>query len=461
MKHGIRYAINTFLVIVFLTSPCTVAQAIEDSISDINSSRISSLQEGLEWWRSASDVEQKVEQLQGTPIAIIPIPVLFGVSLKDILPDFGTPRRNHLHEGQDIIALKGTPIISPTDAVVIHTDYGVGEGNAVYTSNPGGETFVYYHLDRIGEGVAAGSVLKKGDLIGYVGNTGSTGGTAHLHFEIRHSSGVPTDPFLRFGGEFSLQEKILFLSHIITQATNGESLLRFLVMNFPSTFAAAVSESIALPKPIEETPTVSQNVISPEPVTNTLVPSSTSTTSPIVKDEHKNDLSVGSLGLAVLALQNYLIEANFGNAAIDLKNHGATGYFGPLTKAALAEYQVKMGIASSLGYYDGVTRALIESHPLSTLPSPDPIVQAKASTPLILKRDLYQGIGGEDVRSLQKFLNTEGYTVSLTGNGSLGNEIPYFGPGTRAAVIKFQIAHNITPAVGRAGPMTRSIIASF
>ena len=87
-------------------------------------------------------------------------------------------------------------------------------------------------------------------------------------------------------------------------------------------------------------------------------------------------------------------------------------------------------------------------------PTPNPVS-------LELKRDLYYGIGGEDVRLLQKFLNTHGYTISLTGNGSPGNEIPYFGPGTRAAVIKFQLANTISPAIGYVGPITRAVINSF
>lgn len=79
------------------------------------------------------------------------------------------------------------------------------------------------------------------------------------------------------------------------------------------------------------------------------------------------------------------------------------------------------------------------------------------STP-IFTRSLSQGMTGEDVRSLQQYLNAKGFTVSTAGAGSPGNETNYFGPATKAAVIKFQIANNIVPAVGFFGPMTRGVI---
>ncbi len=63
-----------------------------------------------------------------------------------------------------------------------------------------------------------------------------------------------------------------------------------------------------------------------------------------------------------------------------------------------------------------------------------------------------------DVKELQKFLNTHGFPVSLTGPGSLGFETNMFGIKTRAALVLFQKANNITPAVGFFGPITRGVI---
>jgi peptidoglycan hydrolase-like protein with peptidoglycan-binding domain len=66
-----------------------------------------------------------------------------------------------------------------------------------------------------------------------------------------------------------------------------------------------------------------------------------------------------------------------------------------------------------------------------------------------------------EVKELQKFLNSKGFIVSLDGVGSVGNETDYFGEKTRSALIKFQQAHAITPAVGYFGPVTRAKISDL
>jgi len=71
-------------------------------------------------------------------------------------------------------------------------------------------------------------------------------------------------------------------------------------------------------------------------------------------------------------------------------------------------------------------------------------------------RNLELGMSGADVKALQVYLNTHGYAVSSSGPGSPGNETSKFGGATRAAVIKFQKAMGITPAVGYFGPKTRA-----
>jgi len=73
------------------------------------------------------------------------------------------------------------------------------------------------------------------------------------------------------------------------------------------------------------------------------------------------DLTVGSRGDDVTALQNLLISANKGPAAQALAAAGATGYFGQLTKAALAEYQAAVNISPAAGYFGPITRAYVNS----------------------------------------------------------------------------------------------------
>ncbi|MES2985827.1 MAG: peptidoglycan-binding protein [Patescibacteria group bacterium] len=73
-------------------------------------------------------------------------------------------------------------------------------------------------------------------------------------------------------------------------------------------------------------------------------------------------------------------------------------------------------------------------------------------------RDLKLGMTQNDVKKLQQFLNTHGFVVAQTGNGSPTKESTYFGPATRAALIKFQRFYKITPSQGYFGFITRAFI---
>lgn len=84
---------------------------------------------------------------------------------------------------------------------------------------------------------------------------------------------------------------------------------------------------------------------------------------------------------------------------------------------------------------------------------------ARAQSSYAFTRDLTVGSGGDDVKSLQQFLNSQGAPVSVSGPGSPGNETTYFGRATKAALIAWQTANGVTPAVGYFGPKSRSAVA--
>ncbi len=93
--------------------------------------------------------------------------------------------------------------------------------------------------------------------------------------------------------------------------------------------------------------------------------------------------------------------------------------------------------------------------------TPTPNNPTPTNTPTTYKflKDIPFGtIRSEDARQLQIFLNTHGFPVATTGVGSIGYETRYFGPATRAALVKFQKANGITPSVGYFGPKTRGYI---
>src|SRR3989344_4675345 len=395
-----------------------------------------------EWRQQSNESQQKIDALGTVAEQNIAMPILFGPV--NNLHNYGELRvSGRTHEGLDLMAPKGTPIVSPTAAVVTRVDYGAGEGNAVYTANPGGERFIYYHLDRVGEGVVEGLVLARGDLIGYVGNTGdASGGAAHLHFEIRTSSGnTPSDPYPRVTLAFTPEEQIAYLSKILTQAADPNALAQFLVANFRTSFVAAQGRGAAVSAII--TGLLASMPVTTTPTTGNSLPA--------------GDLAIGSGGATVAQLQQFLITKRLGNAAVNLSYAGATGYFGSLTQAALIEYQVVVGVSPANGYYGPSTRALVQAGagavtPPSATPTP-------SGTVPVLTRDVYLGKSGEDVRSLQQFLNRNGYIVASAGPGSPGQETAYFGPAPRAAAIRYQHPRSVSPAVGYVGVLTRASFA--
>ncbi len=85
------------------------------------------------------------------------------------------------HSGLDIVAPKGTAVLAPADAVVTKAGREMGYGNVVYLSHGNGLTTRYAHLDEFG--VRAGQNVSRGDVIGYIGDTGRSLG-AHLHYEV-------------------------------------------------------------------------------------------------------------------------------------------------------------------------------------------------------------------------------------------------------------------------------------
>ncbi|MEK7536918.1 MAG: peptidoglycan-binding protein [Patescibacteria group bacterium] len=75
-------------------------------------------------------------------------------------------------------------------------------------------------------------------------------------------------------------------------------------------------------------------------------------------------------------------------------------------------------------------------------------------------RNLTIGSSGEDVKSLQKFLNSAGFKIANSGPGSPGSETNLFGSLTKTALAKWQVANGVPPASGYFGPLTRAKITS-
>lgn len=102
--------------------------------------------------------------------------------------DYGAPRFKpyySAHEGNDLFAERGTPVIAVTDGTIWKMGSFSKGGNAVWLMGDDGVRYYYGHLHTIARGLKTGKRVALGDLIGTVGNTGNAVGTyPHVHFEI-------------------------------------------------------------------------------------------------------------------------------------------------------------------------------------------------------------------------------------------------------------------------------------
>ncbi len=113
---------------------------------------------------------------------------------------FGAPRGGRSHQGQDLAAAEGTPLVAPRAGVVKAVQYqATGAGHYVVIDGAAEDRdYVFMHLKTGSIPVIQGQTVRTGQVIGQVGNSGRSFG-AHLHFEVWDgggwfSGGKPIDP---------------------------------------------------------------------------------------------------------------------------------------------------------------------------------------------------------------------------------------------------------------------------
>ena len=100
------------------------------------------------------------------------------------------------HEGVDIMGPKGLALYAVLDGTITKM-YGAEStlsGNALRLTTADGTYFFYAHLDSFAAGIAIGSVVRAGQIIGYMGSTGAAG-SSHLHFEVHPLGGSAVNPY--------------------------------------------------------------------------------------------------------------------------------------------------------------------------------------------------------------------------------------------------------------------------
>ncbi|MDP3889914.1 M23 family metallopeptidase [Nocardioides sp.] len=99
------------------------------------------------------------------------------------------------HTGLDFAAPSGTPIMSIANGVVTEVGYDGSYGNKVVVTLEDGTELWFAHMSAFG--TTTGSVVRAGEVIGYVGSTGNSTGP-HVHVEVRPGAGDPVDPYQAF-----------------------------------------------------------------------------------------------------------------------------------------------------------------------------------------------------------------------------------------------------------------------
>ena len=106
------------------------------------------------------------------------------------------------HKGMDFTAPTGTPIYASGNGKVIRSSRSATYGRVVYINHGYGYTTIYAHMSKIK--AKRGQNVKRGDLIGYVGNTGRSV-SAHLHYEVR-KNGKALNPINFYYGDLTPEE---------------------------------------------------------------------------------------------------------------------------------------------------------------------------------------------------------------------------------------------------------------
>ena len=145
---------------------------------------------------------------QGAKLASIPaIQPISNKQLTRIASGFGM--RIHpiygiakMHNGLDFTAPQGTPIYATGDGQITTAGMGTGTGNHVIINHGYGYETEYMHMVKIK--ARQGQRVKRGEIIGWVGNTGASTGP-HCHYEV-HVNGNPVDPVYFFYNDLTAEE---------------------------------------------------------------------------------------------------------------------------------------------------------------------------------------------------------------------------------------------------------------
>jgi photosystem II stability/assembly factor-like uncharacterized protein len=310
---------------------------------------------------------------------------------------------------------------------------GAGDENYIYTSNDSGATWIMR--------------ISSGDYV-FTSISSSTDGTKLIavsdHLYISSDSGLT----------WIIQNESINLSLIsLSMSSFGTKLI---AMGYPG------KVYVYTHSPISPSLTTSPAVISDSSVTLNASITNTGGDNPTERGfQYGPDVSYGIISKETGNFDTGSFSSEIKSLSCGQTYHyrayaintGGTSYGEDLTFATNV-CQVRNSSGSTLEFRN---KFLAEQKALADAQTNTTITPPTVSGTLLITKTLKLKVTSPEVKELQKYLNTNGYILALSGAGSLGKETNYFGPATKKAVIAFQKANKLV-ADGIVGKITASIM---
>jgi murein DD-endopeptidase MepM/ murein hydrolase activator NlpD len=169
------------LLLALGTSAC--ARHVYSAPVPATTSAAASAPSGAPMPRNSVSTGEAVDYLLSRELAI---PVA-GTVVSDLRDSFDEGRDGgRVHRALDIMAPRGTPVLSADSGRILRVSANALGGNIIYAIDPLGRVVYYYaHLDAYQPGLVSGMTIARGDTLGFVGTTGNAPkDTPHLHFQV-------------------------------------------------------------------------------------------------------------------------------------------------------------------------------------------------------------------------------------------------------------------------------------
>ena len=149
--------------------------------------RMLAIEDAVVGWFERVTLPLKLMRLAGEPVDESILMPVYGMRVGQVTDTWQSPRGGgeRTHEGQDMFASRGTPVLSGTHGYVTRIRTSELGGIHEFVAGSGGRRYYYAHLDRVATGLRVGQEVWTDTMLGFVGNTGNAITTPpHLHFGV-------------------------------------------------------------------------------------------------------------------------------------------------------------------------------------------------------------------------------------------------------------------------------------